>query len=92
MESSSAALDALRTELAADRGPVGLLAPSVLDGVPDGVVELEPAGPPEDYASVLYARLRQADRLGLACLVCVPPPSIGVGVAVRDRLGRAAVR
>jgi L-threonylcarbamoyladenylate synthase len=51
---------------------------------------LEPAGTADDYAAVLYSRLRQADRLGLGVLVCVPPPEVGVGVAVNDRLRRAA--
>jgi len=78
--------------VAADDGTVGLLAPTSMDDLPDAVVELEPVGPPDDYATALYARLRQADRLGLAHLVCVPPPPVGVGVAVRDRLRRAATR
>jgi L-threonylcarbamoyladenylate synthase len=69
---------------------VGLLAPRALAGVPDDVLALEPAGPPEEYARLLYARLRQADRLGLDVLVCVPPPAVGIGVAVIDRLRRAA--
>lgn len=86
------AVEVLRAEVAADIGRVGLLAPTVLDDVPDGVVELEPAGPPDDYASVLYARLRQADRMGLTCLVCVPPPAEGIGEAVIDRLRRASAR
>ena len=71
-------------------GPVGLLAESSLVGLPEDIVELEPAGTADEYAAVLYSRLRQADRLGLAVLVCVPPPAIGVGLAVRDRLRRAA--
>jgi L-threonylcarbamoyladenylate synthase len=71
-------------------GPVGLLAGSALVGLPEDIVELEPAGPADDYAAVLYSRLRQADRLGLSVLVCVPPPEVGVGVAVNDRLRRAA--
>jgi len=78
--------------VAADDGTIGLLAPTSMDDLPDAVVELEPVGPPDDYAAALYARLRQADRLGLAHLVCVPPPPVGVGVAVRDRLRRAATR
>lgn len=82
----------LSSLLAADEGLVGLLAPTVLDGVPDGVVELEPVGPPEEYAALLYARLRQADRLGLRDLVCVAPPAEGIGAAVIDRLRRAAAR
>jgi L-threonylcarbamoyladenylate synthase len=69
---------------------VGLLAPRTLTGVPDAVVVLEPAGQAEEYARLLYARLRQADRLGLDVLVCVPPPARGIGVAVVDRLHRAA--
>lgn len=76
--------------LAADEGLVGLLAPGVMADAPDGVVELEPAGPPDDYAAVLYARLRQADRLGLRHLVCIPPPAEGIGSAVFDRLRRAS--
>jgi L-threonylcarbamoyladenylate synthase len=76
--------------LAASDGRVGVLAPTVTDGLPSEVVELEPAGGPEEYARLLYARLRQADRLQIEVLVCVPPPARGVGVAVRDRLARAA--
>lgn len=86
------AVDVLADLLAANDGLVGLLAPGVMDDVPDAVVELEPAGPPDDYAAVLYARLRQADRLGLRHLVCVPPPTEGIGSAVIDRLQRASRR
>ena len=80
----------LESLVAADDGPVGVLAPRVLDDLPPSVVELEPAGSPDEYAAALYGRLRQADRLGLAHLVCVPPQATGIGVAVRDRLARAA--
>ena len=76
--------------LSRGEGRVGVLAPRVTDGLDADVVELEPAGSPEEYARLLYARLRQADRLRIAWLVCVPPAAKGVGVAVRDRLGRAA--
>ena len=89
---SAEAVAVLSDLLAADEGLVGLLAPTVLAGVPDGVVELEPVGPPDEYAALLYARLRQADRLGLRDLVCVAPPSEGIGSAVIDRLRRASVR
>jgi L-threonylcarbamoyladenylate synthase len=74
----------------AEGSQTGLLAGRTLPGVPDEVVVLEPAGPAEEYARLLYARLRQADRLGLDVLVCVPPPAAGIGVAVLDRLRRAA--
>ncbi|MEZ5141694.1 MAG: L-threonylcarbamoyladenylate synthase [Acidimicrobiales bacterium] len=70
---------------------VAVLAPRTVDGLDDvDVLELEPAGSPDEYASVLYARLRQADRLGADVVVAVPPPPVGVGVAVADRLRRAA--
>ncbi len=69
---------------------VAVLAPTVLDGLDPGIIELEPAGPSSDYARVLYDRLRQADRLGATDIVAVVPPPGGLGDAVRDRLTRAA--
>ncbi|MCU0310565.1 MAG: L-threonylcarbamoyladenylate synthase [Acidimicrobiales bacterium] len=90
------AVVAVLTEHLAGTGPggrppiVGLLAPRAVDGVPAEVVVLEPAGAPEEYARLLYGRMRQADRLGVQVLVCVPPPDVGIGVAVIDRLRRAS--
>jgi L-threonylcarbamoyladenylate synthase len=69
---------------------VGVLAPGTVDGLSPDVVELEPAGDPDEYARVLYDQLRRADRLGLDVVVVVPPPDEGIGAAVRDRLRRAA--
>ena len=74
----------------ADGRVVGVLAPHAVAGLADGVIELEPAGEAEEFARLLYGRLRQADRLGLDILLVVPPAETGVGVAVRDRLRRAA--
>lgn len=88
--SESDVIDVLVHELGTASGPVGLLAGSALLGLPEDIVELEPAGSADHYASVLYSRLRQADRLGLSVLVCVPPPAVGVGLAVHDRLRRAS--
>lgn len=82
--------DVLLKELRLAEGPVGVLAPSTQAVLPDGVIELEPAGGSDEYAAVLYSRLRQADRLGLEVLVCIPPPRVGLGLAVVDRLRRAA--
>jgi L-threonylcarbamoyladenylate synthase len=42
------------------------------------------------YAHELYGRLRDADHRGLAVLVAVLPSPEGIGVAVRDRLTKAA--
>jgi L-threonylcarbamoyladenylate synthase len=83
-------VDVLIEVLGSTTGPVGLLAEGALVGLPEDIVELEPAGTADEYAAVLYSRLRQADRLRLAVLVCVPPPEVGVGLAVNDRLRRAA--
>ena len=69
---------------------VGLLAPSPLPGLPDGLEALPPAGGAPAYAQVLYQRLREADRRGLDVLLAVPPPEHGLGAAVADRLRRAA--
>lgn len=77
-------------ELAAAGRVVGVLAPHAVDGLDVDVIELEPAGEAEEYARLLYGRLRQADRLGIEVLLAVAPPEVGVGVAVADRLRRAA--
>lgn len=69
---------------------VGVMAPTSIATLPDDVIELEPVGEPEEYAHLLYSRLRQADRLGIDILVAVAPPDRGVGLAVNDRLRRAA--
>lgn len=71
---------------------VGVLAPVSIDGLPDGVIELEPAGDADEFARLLYARLRQADRLGIEVLLVIAPAERGMGVAVADRLRRAAAR
>lgn len=51
---------------------------------------LDCAGDPHRAAAGLYASLRAADDDGVDTLIVVPPPSDGIGVAVRDRLQRAA--
>lgn len=68
---------------------VGVLA---LAGVPtpSGHVRLSAPETTDDYARVLYAALREADALGLAEVLAVPPPAGGIGAAVADRLSRAA--
>ena len=91
-DSPSAAAHQVAAELAAAGHRIAVLAPEPIEGLGllDGVIELAPAGPPAHYARVLYARLREADDRGADVVVCVAPPAVGVGVAVRDRLARAA--
>lgn len=69
---------------------VGVLAPGRMTGLPAGAEALPPAGGAVAYAQCLYQRLREADRRGLEVLLAVPPPQVGVGSAVADRLRRAA--
>jgi L-threonylcarbamoyladenylate synthase len=61
-------------------------------GLPPDVVVLDAPGDADEYARVLYARLREVDRRGVDVLLAVPPPEAGVGAAVADRLRRAAGR
>jgi L-threonylcarbamoyladenylate synthase len=45
---------------------------------------------PEEMAQTLYAGLRTLDELGCTVILCPLPPHDGIGVAIRDRLGKAA--
>jgi L-threonylcarbamoyladenylate synthase len=69
---------------------VGLLAMSPPAGLPAGLEVLRPPGDAEEYARVLYARLREADERELDIVFVVAPPPDGIGAAVTDRLTRAA--
>lgn len=45
-----------------------------------------------EYAKGLYEFLREADRRDAKGILCELPPAVGIGIAVRDRLQRAAQR
>lgn len=68
---------------------VALLAPAGTRH-PADVVVLDPPGDVGDYARSLYRRLRDADDAGTDVLFVVPPPPEGLGLAVLDRLRKAA--
>jgi L-threonylcarbamoyladenylate synthase len=57
---------------------------------PFGVIRLASPGDDEEFAQILYSALREADAQGLLEVVVVQPIGIGIGVAIRDRLARAA--
>jgi L-threonylcarbamoyladenylate synthase len=57
---------------------------------PEGVIRLAAPGSDEEFARILYAALREADAQGLAEVVVMQPIGMGIGVAIRDRLMRAA--
>jgi L-threonylcarbamoyladenylate synthase len=68
---------------------VGVLGPASLSLPRD----LQRFDIPEDAAGaarLLYMRLREADLAGLDVLIACLPPAQGLGLAVRDRLSRAA--
>ena len=57
---------------------------------PEGVIRLASPNNDEEFARVLYSALRDADARGLSEVVVVQPIGIGIAVAIRDRLARAA--
>jgi L-threonylcarbamoyladenylate synthase len=79
------------SELSASGQRVGYLGPDRLLPSEVDAVRLISADPytGESLAPILYARLREADRLGLDVLVVVTPSDEGLGYAVNDRLRRA---
>jgi L-threonylcarbamoyladenylate synthase len=80
------------TALLAAGEHVAVLAPEPIPALAAAVVVLDAPANADEYARVLYARLREADRRGVDVLLAVPPPDTGIGVAVGDRLRRAAGR
>jgi L-threonylcarbamoyladenylate synthase len=69
---------------------VAVLGTGALADLPPDVIVLDAPRDADEYARVLYARLRAVDRRGVDVLLAVPPADAGVGVAVADRLRRAA--
>ena len=57
---------------------------------PQGVIRLASPSDDEEFAQILYSALREADAQGLLEVVVIQPIGIGIGVAIRDRLARAA--
>ena len=57
---------------------------------PAGVIRLASPQNDEEFAQTLYSALRQADAQGLEEVVVMQPIGIGIAVAIRDRLARAA--
>jgi L-threonylcarbamoyladenylate synthase len=71
---------------------VAVLATGTLPSLPDDVIVLDAPRNVDEYAQVLYARLREADHLEVDVVLAVEPPDSGVGAAIGDRLRRAAGR
>lgn len=76
--------------LAGDGLAVAILAADNISPLPGSVLVLGPADGPDAYAALLYAAFRRADAAGSDVILAVPPAPGGLGVAVHDRLTRAA--
>ena len=57
---------------------------------PSGMTRLASPATIEEFARVLYSTFREADRKGLMALVVEPPQGEGLGVAIFERLQKAA--
>jgi L-threonylcarbamoyladenylate synthase len=57
---------------------------------PHGVIRLASPNSDEEFAQILYSALREADAQRLSEVIVVQPIGVGIGVAIRDRLSRAA--
>jgi L-threonylcarbamoyladenylate synthase len=71
-------------------GVMGLASDLSAVGMHDALVPLARPVDAIAYARELYGALRQADDLGLDVVLAIAPPSSGLGLAVADRLSRAA--
>ncbi len=67
----------------------GLIAHSSIK-TPEGVIRLASPSNDEEFARILYSALRDGDTRGLSEVVVIQPIGIGIAVAIRDRLARAA--
>jgi L-threonylcarbamoyladenylate synthase len=57
---------------------------------PPGVIRLASPQNVDEYGQILYRALREADAKGLDTVCVIQPEDEGIGVAIRDRLFRAA--
>ena len=67
----------------------GLIAPLSVK-TPEGVIRLAAPANNDEYARSLYNALRQGDALGIKNIYAVLAQDVGLGVAVNDRLRKAA--
>ena len=57
---------------------------------PEGVIRLAAPQNESEYAHTLYIALRQGDALGVKNIYAIPAEEIGLGIAINDRLKKAA--
>ena len=69
--------------------PIAVLA-AISPQTARSITWLEMPGDPVAYAQQLYARLREVDQLGIGKALVVLPPETGIGLAIADRVRKAA--
>jgi L-threonylcarbamoyladenylate synthase len=98
-DSSLATLESRVSEQAraSSKERVGLMLPAEVAAANlssgNGIAAVFPWGSwsnPEELAHRLFAGLRHLDSLGCTVILCPVPPGPGIGVAIRDRLRKAA--
>lgn len=89
-----AARDACRVATTAGQrcGLLALAGAVPTESLPKRVVVLAAPADTDEYARVLYSRLRDADSQGLDVIVALAPPPGGRAAAITDRLERASGR
>jgi L-threonylcarbamoyladenylate synthase len=89
---SEAELNAHLTQSATEKKSIGIMLPQGWT-VPNNHAETFPWGSIDDPAALaqsLFAGLRELDRRGVATILCPLPKPEGLGLAIRDRLKKAA--
>lgn len=61
-----------------------------LSSPPEGITKVSVCKDPEDYAYKLFSFFRECDRENIAVIFCEMPSPEGIGLAISDRLKRAA--
>ena len=87
---SAHTLAAQATALQAEGLRVAVLIHPEQLAVPADVTTFALSDTPEEVARVLYTTLREIDRQGFDAILVCPPPETGLGLAIADRLRRAA--
>ena len=83
-------LSAQATALQAEGLRVAVLMPAEQPHIPPDVTAFALPDTPEALARVLYTTLREIDRQGFDAILVSLPPEKGLGLAIADRLRRAA--
>jgi L-threonylcarbamoyladenylate synthase len=69
---------------------VAVMSPNPAEAFPKDVLRIPISKNLSELAESLYANFRLTDALGAGVLIAVAPPASGIGLAIADRLARAA--